>query len=65
MKQCQADSSCVAVELPHLQLLSYVDLDTLRPMDTTTTMVKAFCVSSEATIDSNNAWEKLNTCCPK
>ena len=65
MKQCQAESSCVPVELPHLQLLSYVDLDTLRPMATTTTMVKAFGANSETAIDSDNAWEELNTCCPK
>ena len=65
MEKCQANGSCVAVELPHLRLLSYVDLDTLRLMDSTTTMVKAFGVNSETSIDSDNAWEELNTCCPK
>ena len=53
------------MELPTNRLLSYLDLDTLRKVPDTTTMVKALAVHGDTNIDSGNSWENLDTCCPK
>jgi len=62
---CSDDDSCVGMELPTNRLLSYLDLDTLRKVPDTTTMVKALAVHGDTNIDSGNSWENLDTCCPK
>ena len=65
LKICSDDDSCVGMELPTNRLLTYLDLDTLRKVPDTTTMVKALAVHGDTNIDSGNSWENLDTCCPK
>ena len=67
--KCEMDSECVAIvktdDVPTAVLVDYLDIDDFKMSLDKITLLKIKNVTKDTNIDATNAWDDIDTCCPK
>ena len=68
-EKCETDSECVAIiktaNISTAILVDYLDVDTFKMSNEKTTLLKIKDVTKDTNVDATNAWDDIDTCCPK
>lgn len=68
-EKCELDSECVAIvktdDVPTAVLVDYLDIDNFKISEDKITLLKIKNVTKDTNIDATNAWDDIDTCCPK
>ena len=68
-EKCEVNEDCVAVvktnNVSTAVLMDYLDIDTFKASEDKVTLLKIINATKDTNVDAANAWDDIDTCCPK